>query len=99
MALPEIIEIVPLDQPVHAEITVPGSKSITNRALICAALAEGARYVAADTELVPQRFARLEGMPALGVIGTGKRVGKTAVSAWLARRLDNAQDSGFLLRR
>ena len=56
--------------------------------LMSAALAEGARYVAADTELRPQRFARLEAMPALGVIGTGKRVGKTAVSAWLARRLD-----------
>src|SRR5437773_5176994 len=41
MSLPEIIEIVPLDKPVRAEITVPGSKSITNRALILAALAEG----------------------------------------------------------
>ena len=41
MALPELIEIVPLDQPVRAEITVPGSKSITNRALILAALADG----------------------------------------------------------
>ena len=41
MALPELIEIVPLAQPVHAEITVPGSKSITNRALILAALANG----------------------------------------------------------
>ncbi len=41
MALPEVIEIVPLDKPVRAEITVPGSKSITNRALILAALAEG----------------------------------------------------------
>ncbi len=39
--LPELIEIVPLDKPVRAEITVPGSKSITNRALILAALAEG----------------------------------------------------------
>ncbi len=56
--------------------------------LMSAALAEGARYVAADTEVRPQRFARLESMPALAVIGTGKRVGKTAVSAWLARRLD-----------
>src|SRR6266516_1590186 len=27
--------------PVHGEITVPGSKSITNRALVLAALAEG----------------------------------------------------------
>src|ERR1035437_7297019 len=41
MALPDLIEIVPLDQPVRAEITMPGSKSITNRALILAALADG----------------------------------------------------------
>jgi 3-phosphoshikimate 1-carboxyvinyltransferase len=41
MALPEFIEIVPLTAPVRAEITVPGSKSITNRALILAALADG----------------------------------------------------------
>ncbi|HEX4350885.1 MAG TPA: 3-phosphoshikimate 1-carboxyvinyltransferase [Verrucomicrobiae bacterium] len=39
MPLPDLIEIVPLDKPVRAEITVPGSKSITNRALILAALA------------------------------------------------------------
>ena len=41
MALPDLIEIVPLTAPVRAEITVPGSKSITNRALILAALADG----------------------------------------------------------
>src|SRR5689334_13252134 len=41
MSLPDLIEIVPLEKPVHAEITVPGSKSITNRALVLAALAEG----------------------------------------------------------
>ncbi|MFO1478144.1 MAG: 3-phosphoshikimate 1-carboxyvinyltransferase [Verrucomicrobiota bacterium] len=41
MPLPDLIEIVPLDKPVKAEITVPGSKSITNRALILAALADG----------------------------------------------------------
>jgi 3-phosphoshikimate 1-carboxyvinyltransferase len=41
MALPELIEIVPLDRPVRAQITVPGSKSITNRALVLAALSEG----------------------------------------------------------
>jgi 3-phosphoshikimate 1-carboxyvinyltransferase len=41
MPLPDFIEIVPLDKPVRAEITVPGSKSITNRALILAALANG----------------------------------------------------------
>src|SRR2546423_8233113 len=41
MALPDLIEIVPLARPVQAQITVPGSKSITNRALILGALAEG----------------------------------------------------------
>lgn len=41
MPLPELIEIFPRRSPVHAEIAVPGSKSITNRALILAALAPG----------------------------------------------------------
>ena len=41
MSLPDSIEIVPLEKPVRAEITVPGSKSITNRSLILAALGEG----------------------------------------------------------
>ena len=40
MPLPDLIEISPLTSPVTAHITVPGSKSITNRALILAALAE-----------------------------------------------------------
>jgi 3-phosphoshikimate 1-carboxyvinyltransferase len=41
MSLPPSLEIVPLAVPVRAEIVVPGSKSITNRALILAALATG----------------------------------------------------------
>jgi 3-phosphoshikimate 1-carboxyvinyltransferase len=41
MPLPDAIEIVPLKTLVRAAIAVPGSKSITNRALILAALAEG----------------------------------------------------------
>jgi 3-phosphoshikimate 1-carboxyvinyltransferase len=36
----DLIEIVPLANKVTASVTVPGSKSITNRALILAALAE-----------------------------------------------------------
>jgi len=39
MPLPDLIEMVPLPGPVTANVTVPGSKSITNRALILAALA------------------------------------------------------------
>jgi 3-phosphoshikimate 1-carboxyvinyltransferase len=41
MPLPEVIEIMPLRSPVSAVVTVPGSKSITNRALILAALSNG----------------------------------------------------------
>ncbi len=41
MSLPEIIEIVPLSTEAPVEISVPGSKSITNRALIMAALSKG----------------------------------------------------------
>jgi len=41
MPLPEVIEIMPLRSPVSAVVTVPGSKSITNRALIAAALSSG----------------------------------------------------------
>ncbi len=37
----EIREIKPLDKPLSARVKVPGSKSITQRAMICAALAEG----------------------------------------------------------
>ena len=67
--------------------------------LMSAALAEGAAYVAADTEVRPQRFARLARTPSLAVIGTGKRVGKTAVSGWLCRRLDAARraDGGVVV--
>ena len=42
MGLPDLIEIMPLsDGPLEVNVTMPGSKSITNRALILAALAEG----------------------------------------------------------
>jgi 3-phosphoshikimate 1-carboxyvinyltransferase len=41
MALPPSLQIVPSARPVHADVAVPGSKSITNRALILAALARG----------------------------------------------------------
>jgi len=40
-SFPEEIEIQPLDRPVDATVMVPGSKSVTNRALIVAALADG----------------------------------------------------------
>lgn len=38
---PEELEITPLDHPPDATVTVPGSKSVTNRALLVAALGDG----------------------------------------------------------
>jgi 3-phosphoshikimate 1-carboxyvinyltransferase len=38
---PEELEVTPLERPPDATIRVPGSKSVTNRALVIAALAEG----------------------------------------------------------
>jgi cyclic 2,3-diphosphoglycerate synthase len=47
------------------------------------ALAAGLPYVGADFRFDPPRFEEI-GVPAIGVIGAGKRVGKTAVAAHLA---------------
>jgi len=39
--LPSSLRITPIDQPLNAAVRVPGSKSLTNRALLIAALANG----------------------------------------------------------
>jgi 3-phosphoshikimate 1-carboxyvinyltransferase len=40
MALPDLLPITPFTRPVRGEVIVPGSKSLTNRALLLAALCE-----------------------------------------------------------
>lgn len=62
----DALPIVPLSAPVDAVVDLPGSKSITNRALVCAALADGdsvlqGALAADDTD------AMVEGLRALGV--------------------------------
>lgn len=56
-------------------------------AYAAAALAHGAAYRGADFEFRPPRFERVTARPSLAVFGTGKRIGKTAVSGYLARWL------------
>ena len=51
------------------------------------ALAAGTRYLGSDFELRPPEFREVSTKPALAVVGTGKRVGKTAVCGYLARLL------------
>lgn len=67
MPLPEVIEIVPVGRLVRAEVTVPGSKSITNRALVLAALANGTTVLrnalwSEDTQVM------VEALRALGIV-------------------------------
>jgi cyclic 2,3-diphosphoglycerate synthetase len=47
----------------------------------------GARYLGSDFELKPPDLRHVSTKPSLAVIGTGKRVGKTAISGYLARLL------------
>jgi cyclic 2,3-diphosphoglycerate synthase len=50
-------------------------------------LAVGARYRGSDFALTPPEYYSVSNKPSLAVIGTGKRVGKTAVTGYLARLL------------
>jgi cyclic 2,3-diphosphoglycerate synthetase len=51
-------------------------------------LAAGAHYKGSDFDFRPPEYHPVSTKPSLAVIGTGKRVGKTAVSGYLARLLD-----------
>ena len=55
------------------------------------ALAAGVRYEGADFRFEPPTFAEFP-LPSLAVIGTGKRVGKTAVTGHVARFLARDRD-------
>jgi 3-phosphoshikimate 1-carboxyvinyltransferase len=66
MAYLDALPIEPLTGPLDALVRLPGSKSITNRALVCAALAEGESQLrqalwADDTQ------AMVQGLQALGI--------------------------------
>lgn len=58
--------------------------------LAAAALAQGVTYRGADFEFRPPRREKILSRPSCAVIGTGKRCGKTAVSAEMARYLERS---------
>lgn len=90
--------VEPLVGPVHATVTLPGSKSITNRALLCAALAEGTSrlsgvLVADDTAAMVGALGRLgavverrsdDVVEVVGVAGRFRTSGAAAVDARLS---------------
>src|SRR5690348_7943075 len=65
MALPDPMPVTPIEGPLDVVVSLPGSKSITNRALVCAALADGTSTLtnalhADDTE------AMVDGLQSMG---------------------------------
>jgi 3-phosphoshikimate 1-carboxyvinyltransferase len=61
----DAVAVVPAGHPLDATVTVPGSKSLTNRALVCAALADGTSTI--DGALVADDIVAMrEGLAALG---------------------------------
>jgi cyclic 2,3-diphosphoglycerate synthetase len=59
----------------------------TRMRLACTAIARDVAYIGADFRFDPPTRPRLATKPSIGIIGTGKRTGKTAVSAHAARYL------------
>lgn len=55
-------------------------------ALASRVLTKGVPYIGADFRLEPPAFAPFD-LPSIAIVGTGKRVGKTAVTGHVARRL------------
>ncbi len=76
MPLPDILPIRPFTRPARGEVTLPGSKSITNRALLLAALCDGpvtltGALFSEDTEIMAEALNRL------GIAVTSDPVAKT----------------------
>lgn len=70
----------PLSAPVDADVTVPGSKSYTNRALVCAALADGVS-VLSGTLTSDDTAAMLDCLRALAIqVEVDERTGDLTIS-------------------
>src|SRR5438045_1257588 len=63
--------ILPVSRPIQSRIAVPGSKSMTNRALLLAALAKGESVLTGGLPS-DDTLAFLQGLRALGVVVHGE---------------------------
>ncbi|GAB4251071.1 MAG: 2,3-phosphoglycerate synthetase [Thermoleophilia bacterium] len=62
--------------------------------LISFALSRNVSYEGSDFRFTPPRLDRLSASPSLSIIGTAKRVGKTALSGYVARIIQEASGYG-----
>src|SRR5687768_15229257 len=72
------LEITPIDGPIRARVRPPGSKSITNRALVCAALADGYSKLAGALDSEDTRV-MIDGLRRLGIGIEAMDGGKTLI--------------------
>jgi 3-phosphoshikimate 1-carboxyvinyltransferase len=70
------LQIKPPGRPVRGEILPPGSKSITNRALVCAALADGTSVLSGALDSEDTRV-MVEGLKQLGIAVEVNDLGQT----------------------
>ena len=86
--MPDVLSIIPFDGPVDAMVTPPGSKSITNRALVIASLASG-QSVLRGALLADDTQAMIDSVEALGALvdrsDNGSTITVTGVGGDLAR--------------
>lgn len=83
--MPDSIEIQTARQPIRAKARPPGSKSITNRALVCAALAEGQSTLRGALDSEDTRV-MIAGLKALGIDVEVRDEGKTLLVSGCAAR-------------
>jgi 3-phosphoshikimate 1-carboxyvinyltransferase len=76
--LPDVLPIVPLTAAPDITVRIPGSKSITNRALLCAALAEG-RSVLPGALFADDTLAMVDAVIALGATVTADEESATLI--------------------
>ncbi len=74
----ESFEIDPVTHPVRSTVQPPGSKSITNRALVCAALADGRSTLRGALDSEDTRV-MIEGLRRLGIVIEVQERGETLV--------------------
>jgi 3-phosphoshikimate 1-carboxyvinyltransferase len=80
MTLPDVLEIEPLTGPLNANVRPPGSKSITNRALACAALADGESTLTGALDSDDTRV-MIDGLRKLGIAVEVRDEGETLLVA------------------
>jgi 3-phosphoshikimate 1-carboxyvinyltransferase len=88
--MPESLSITPISHPVRASIRPPGSKSLTNRALVCAVLAAGSSTLrgalkSEDTEVM------ITSLKALGIEVEVYNDGETLIVEGCAGKLPTSQ--------